>query len=207
MLTPSTVDLAGAARADYFAYAALASLSPFVFKPVSNIDDTAMTAAFGASYVAWQADRDAVASGKSPIAITDQWLTDRANFLDRKNWFNDKNTNPENTAYQPNQADHPYLKDSTYLYFEDVASGYRIQQGLLDYSTRIYAFGDERANTFAGKGVADHLYGGGGNDTLIGDYGDDYLEGGTGIDELKRRRRRRHPLRRQGGRHSRRWCR
>jgi hypothetical protein len=35
-LAPSTVDLAGAGRTDYFAYAALASLSPFVFKPVSR---------------------------------------------------------------------------------------------------------------------------------------------------------------------------
>jgi hypothetical protein len=89
----------------------------------------------------WQAARP-------PIAITDQWL-DRPGELSAiaKTGSTTKTPIQKTTAYQPNQADHPYLKDSTYLYFEDVASGYRIQQGLLDYSTRIYAFGDERANT------------------------------------------------------------
>ncbi|WP_310449472.1 putative Ig domain-containing protein [Sulfuritalea sp.] len=53
---------------------------------------------------------------------------------------------------------------------------------MLDYSTHVYAFGADGADTLEGKGVVDHLYGGAGNDTLNGNAGDDRLEGGTGDD-------------------------
>lgn len=181
-LAASGTGLKDAARNDFGAYAALYSLSPFAF----SISTAAQAAVFDGSglYVAWKADQDARAAGvpTESLPISDAWLADRAEFLQRKNWFNAQNLNPQNPAYQPQDADHAYLKDSTYLYFEDVASGYKIQQGMLDYSTHVYAFGANQADPLAGRGVEDHLYGGAGNDTLTGGAGNDRLEGGEGAD-------------------------
>jgi len=181
-LAPSAASLQDRARNDYFAYAALASLSPFVFKPAASIDVAAMSAAFGASYITWQTDRDAVASGKTASIITDQWIADRAAFLERKNWFNDKNIKPLDPGYVHNSTANPYQNDD--VFYWDVASDYRMAQGVVGNATRHFYFGDEEANTFAGRGVDDHIFGGAGDDTLSGNYGDDYLEGNDGNDTL-----------------------
>jgi Ca2+-binding RTX toxin-like protein len=184
-LTPSTIDLAGTARNDYFAYAALASLSPFVFKPVSSIDDTSMTTAFGASYTAWQADRDAVASGRTASTISDQWIADRVAMLAFKNDFNMRNIEPYKPDLTEGAGDNVTPKIAP-IYFEDMVSGYKIQQGRLDGGTaKRFIFGDDTANTdITGGRYDDRLYGNAGNDTLTGDAGNDYLEGGAGIDVL-----------------------
>lgn len=73
-----------------------------------------------------------------------------------------------------------FLKEN--LYFEDAASGYKIQQGGLFANTPHYYFGDDKDNDPTASAVVDHLYGDAGNDLLKRREGDDYLEGGTGND-------------------------
>ncbi len=185
-LTPSTAALKDSARNDFAAYAALYSLSPFVFSASVATQMLAFEGSGNALYAAWQADKDAWGAGTpvGSLAISEAWLADRANFLERKNWFNAQNKNPVNPAavtYDPERPrDYTNEPDSTY--YIDKASGYEILQGTVHSSTRVYAFGDERADTLAGQGLEDHLYGGAGDDTLTGGQGNDRLEGGAGID-------------------------
>jgi Ca2+-binding RTX toxin-like protein len=184
-------DLANRARTDFTAYAALYSLSPFELR---STDPALLEATAGIlwndHYTTWAADK---ANADSPdvsytYGITDQWLADRAAFLTRKTWYNANNVNPDNPGLdlqrerQPNEPLNPYeLEDSRY---EDKASGYNIQQGLLSNATRRTLFGAEEADTLEGGGVSDHLYGGAGNDTLNGQADADHLEGHAGNDIL-----------------------
>lgn len=115
--------------------------------------------------------------------ITDQYLIDRATLLTRKLWFNTNDENPYNPSAQVDNHNfniHPYLKSD--IYFEDAATGYKIQQGALFDNTPRYFFGGDAAETPAGSASKDRLYGGGGDDTFQGLEGSDYLEGGTGTD-------------------------
>ncbi len=115
--------------------------------------------------------------------ITDQYLIDRTTLLTRKLWFNTNDENPYNPSAQVDSHNfniHQYLKSD--IYFEDAATGYKIQQGALFDNTPRYYFGDDSAETPAGSASKDRLYGGGGDDTLQGLEGYDYLEGGTGTD-------------------------
>ena len=51
---------------------------------------TAVSAKWGETYATWQNDKAIYTDPAKPrvFGITDQWLADRANFLERKNWFN-----------------------------------------------------------------------------------------------------------------------
>jgi Ca2+-binding RTX toxin-like protein len=197
-LTPivgNAADLKEKAREDFATFAALYSLSPFILNVAKAADplaeaaaatafETALGTAWGATFSQWKKDRDDVRLGmeRSTLAFSQDWYDDRAEFLVRKNWFNERNINPDNPAYQIQEGDHFYIKDSAH--FKDFASGYTIQQGPLYANTRIYAFGDEQANSMRGEAVSDHLYGGNGNDSLTGLGGDDLLDGGAGNDAL-----------------------
>jgi len=119
-------------------------------------------------------------------ALTSQYLSDRANLLERKLWFSTDDINPVNPAYAHNGTDPLFLRDDTY--FEDAASGYRIAQGFHPDAPhanihRTY-FGDATGNTYAGGSVDDRLYGGAGKDKLTGNGGADYLEGNADADRL-----------------------
>ena len=186
-LTPSTRDLAGAARNDFGAFAALYSLSPFVLSTSGNELQTAVGGAWGETYTTWQQDKDTLADASKPqaVGISEQWLADRAEFLMRKNAFALKNTDPYNPDLMEGSgaAASPTLAE---IYFEDAETDYKIQQGRLDGSAaRRYFFGKRDADdTFTAGNYADHLYGGGGNDVLYGYDQNDYLEGNAGNDEL-----------------------
>ncbi|WP_310452484.1 VCBS domain-containing protein [Sulfuritalea sp.] len=185
-LTPSSAALKDSARNDFAAYAALYSLSPFVFSASAATQMLGFEGTSNTLYSAWQADKDARAAGTpvESLAISESWLADRANFLERKNWFNAQNKNPVDPAavtYDPERPrDYTNEPDSTY--YIDTASGYEILQGTVHSSTRVFAFGDERADPLTGQGLEDHLYGGAGDDTLSGGQGNDRLEGGIDID-------------------------
>ncbi|MBN8476933.1 hypothetical protein [Sulfuritalea sp.] len=188
-LDPATGDLAGIARTDYLAYAALVGLSPFVFGATPPLSEVDRDAAFGpqGAYADWKADLADLAAGKARegLRISDEWLADRAEFLARKTGFNAENLNPYNPDAKEGSGDDAIVKLAD-VYYEDMASGYRIQQGRLEGSSvRKYIFGSDEAETLTGRDLADRLYGGAGNDTLSGHDGDDYLEGGAGDDLLR----------------------
>ncbi|MBI3093245.1 MAG: hypothetical protein HYY97_00060 [Rhodocyclales bacterium] len=183
-LAASGAGLRDTARDDFGAYAALYSLSPFVF----STGTAAQAAVFDGSglYATWKADQDARAAGvaSEALPISDAWLADRAEFLQRKNWFNAQNLGPVKPILDPEKDKHTYQTDSTF--FEDAASGYRIAQGFNPDAPafdnlRTYYFGDERDNNARGRGVDDHLYGGAGNDRLEGCTGKD----GRGTRDIK----------------------
>lgn len=113
--------------------------------------------------------------------ITDEYLSDRANLLERALWFNTQDKNPYNPGAGELVPGGSVFENES-RYFEDAVSGYKIQQGGLFPNTPRYYFGDNQANNPVASKVADHLYGGGGDDTLTGGEGEDYLEGGTGTD-------------------------
>ena len=181
-LEAASSDLATRARSDFGAFAALYSLSPFVLKGEGEAIANAVGGAWDV-YQNWNDDRLAHAGNDATHedTITDQWLIDRAIFLHQKNVFNAANKDP----YNPDAVEtdgSAMLADAS---FEDVASGYRIQQGRLEGSSASrYYFGAEEADTFTGGDYADHLYGGAGTDTLDGGKGDDHLEGNAGNDTL-----------------------
>ncbi|MDY0977509.1 hypothetical protein SOM61_21320 [Massilia sp. CFBP9012] len=179
---------ATAGREDFGNFLSLYTLSPLAFH-FSSVTD--VPAAWDSVYEDWVADNLLLEQDEDSVelAISNKWMIDRADFLQRKLWFNINNVNPSNARpIEANDSNtgHPYLTDSTY--FEDAASDYIIAQGYAagnPYANihRFY-FGDSKDNTHVGGGVADHLYGMSGNDYLYGQGGDDYLEGGNGADNL-----------------------
>ncbi|MBP6788259.1 MAG: hypothetical protein KA170_11765 [Candidatus Promineofilum sp.] len=188
-LAPSAGNLAQIARNDYFAYAALDSLSPFAFRNDGLLDDAALGAAFGPRFADWKTSRDAWNNNLAGPTISDDWLADRAAFLQRKTWYNANNVLPDNPSLelnrerQPAETFNPFELENRY--YEDRASGYTIQQGRNLDNTRRFIFGDERTDSITGAKGDDHLYGGAGNDHLIGGLGNDILVGGKGNDILE----------------------
>ncbi|WP_372166018.1 putative Ig domain-containing protein [Xanthomonas axonopodis] len=179
--------LASSAREDFGDYLALRTLSPFALRTAGALQaaQEAIGEKWAGAYADWKADRASLAQGSSGSAlhVSDQWLADRSDMLARKNWFNTADKNPLNPSYVPREdgqgASAYQLEDSVY---EDMDSGYKIQQGGVTNATRHVLFGNDADNVLTGKGVADRLYGGEGADTLDGQAGDDYLEGGAGRD-------------------------
>lgn len=180
--------LAERAPTDFFAYAALYSLSPFAYEAADGQDAKSLAAllstAWGDTYNVWAHDYEILTNGGNAddLEISGPWLADRAEFLRRKKWFNTENINPENPGYQVQAGDSGNLSDA--VYFDDVTSGYKIAQGQLHDNVRRYYFADDQGRTFSGGAVEDHLYGGGGSDSLRGLAGADWLEGWSGDDTL-----------------------
>lgn len=112
--------------------------------------------------------------------ITDQYLTDRAQFLAG---VIDANINDTGTgkALRADTGGDP-------IFFEDKTSGLTLQlansgsgQGTTGPN---YRFGGTANDMLWGTDQTDHLYGGAGMDNLDGGKGDDYLEGNAGSDVL-----------------------
>jgi Ca2+-binding RTX toxin-like protein len=193
-LATSTGDLAQRARTDYGAFFALASLSPFALSVQGS--DAALTAAFGSSsgYTDWKADKNAIASNASPgtYKISDQWLRDRAELLERKDYFNANNASYDSSqpdAYGNKTADGTPINtkyDSEDIVWEDRQTQLKIQRGSVTaLATRYVVFGgDADEANITGNRREDSLYGGGGNDVINGQGGNDYLEGNEGSDNL-----------------------
>ncbi|MDD5385111.1 MAG: hypothetical protein PHG89_09570 [Gallionella sp.] len=114
--------------------------------------------------------------------LTEQYLADRTAMLERKIWFSTQDNNPVDPNVVFDSNNHAFQNESTY--FEDVASGYKIAQGVSFPNTHHYFFGGKGDDVHAGAAVEDHLYGGAGNDTLDGGGGNDYLQGDSGNDIL-----------------------
>ena len=104
--------------------------------------------------------------------ITEQYLTDRAAFLEEKIELNLLN----------------HAKSSGNIHFKDfVSNGLEITTAVDLRVDQEFLFGsdsDEGIGVLVGGSKDDHLYGGGGNDLLEGGDGRDYLQGDDGIDRL-----------------------
>ena len=170
---PAVLDLADDSGDHRLAvHYALKALDPFAF--------------IGADYSTFNADGalnpyDPLSQGNG---LTQQYLADRANFLERKLWFSTEDINTVDlfATYDPEKPT-SFANELASNFFLDAASGYDIRLGPLFASTHIYAFGDGKADVLTGRDLEDHLYGGGGRDILTGGEGDnDYLEGGAGLD-------------------------
>ena len=177
------------ARDDFTAFAALSTLSPIVFAASDpEAAATALGKVWGDAYADWVADRAALAAGsdRQRLAISDAWVNDRTDFLQRGLWFHTGNLNPEQERLDATRDVSPYQLDSTF--FSDAGLSYRIAQGFSaenpPASVRRTVFGDGEADVLAGGGSDDHLYGGAGNDTLDGSGNADWLEGNAGADRL-----------------------
>ena len=113
--------------------------------------------------------------------LTDQWLRDRAAFLQRKldiaardeinDIDNPTNLNNETKTWEGDE-----------LFFDDRATNYRINQGGQRVHDSHIVFGTGGSDGIAGSNKADRLYGGGGTNYFDGGEGDDWLEGGAGLD-------------------------
>ncbi|MGH7602919.1 MAG: calcium-binding protein, partial [Gemmatimonadaceae bacterium] len=123
--------------------------------------------------------------------LTQQWLQDRTDFLERKLYINgldtDKyyqvpSTDPENPLQPPDAQGVAYQQQAR-LYI-DLASGYVASSGPNPDALQNHIFGTDAADVVYApvSGREDWLYGGGGDDVLAGYYANDYLEGGTGLD-------------------------
>ena len=116
-------------------------------------------------------------------SLTTEYLKDRAAFLINKI---NANTNDRVTA----SDDALVLRNGTFQYFDDRASGYQlylvedptVPSTVPTSSMTNIVFGSAGSDTITGSTQWDKLYGGEGNDTLTGGGGNDYLEGGQGTD-------------------------
>ena len=104
--------------------------------------------------------------------LTEQYLTDRAAFLEEKIELNLLNNE----------------KLSGNIHFKDfVPNGLEVTATVdlrVDQEFLFGSDGDEGIGVLVGNSKDDHLYGGGGNDLLEGGGGRDYLQGDAGIDRL-----------------------
>ena len=99
--------------------------------------------------------------------LTEQYLTDRAAFLEAKielNLVNDQTSG------------------DTIHYKDFVGMGYEIPTGSILTTDQEFLFGSDDLDPLTGGSKDDHLYGGGGDDVLTGLGGDDYLQGDAGND-------------------------
>jgi len=120
--------------------------------------------------------------------LTQSYLADRADFLERKLFltgFNlDDNYQDPLTHTDPSPGTRAYDYQMQARHYEDKGTGFVASTGVNLNSLQHFAFGTERPDLLVGGmlNAGDRLYGGAGNDWLVGRYGDDYLEGGTGKD-------------------------
>ncbi|MGH7487880.1 MAG: calcium-binding protein, partial [bacterium] len=163
-LTPPEVKAAAEEQTDHglaFRYA-LKNLNPF--------------AVIGADYQALGHASNGQLARFDPATgfgdITDQYLTDRAAFLEEKIELNLLNN----------------ITSSGNIHFKDFApNGLDITTTIdlrVDQEFLFGSDGDEGIGVLVGHDKDDHLYGGGGNDLLEGGDGRDYLQGDVGVDRL-----------------------
>ena len=112
--------------------------------------------------------------------LTDQYLTDRAQFLAGVIQANTDDTGS-------GKALRVETSNTELIYFKGEASGLSLQQinpVTNGGAEQKYLFGGTGNDSLSGADQADHLYGGAGMDTLDGGKGNDYLEGNAGSDIL-----------------------
>ncbi|HFB66298.1 MAG TPA: hypothetical protein ENJ60_12240, partial [Aeromonadales bacterium] len=156
---------------------ALFQLNPFILEGSDNQSTEALYAPYNTD-----GQLDLFDSNTQSGELTEQWLTDRSDFLERVLWFNGNDINPNDPDTVASSNNPIYQNESKY--FEDVRTGYIIQQGGIFDNTQHFLFGSDGADELTGRGLEDHLYGGAGSDTIRGKDGDDYIEGNTGNDRL-----------------------
>lgn len=161
-------ELLSRAKSDPAYRYALAHLDPFVV--TGNIT----------LYEAHSADLAPFNPADGTGVVTEQYLADRAQFLEAKLWFTLRDIDTAGIYYltaTPMPVTH-YVDRETG--FEATTFG--------DPATvrRQYVFGTEGDDAgdgaLRGAELEDHLYGGSGNDTLAGGAGSDHLEGGRNDD-------------------------
>jgi trimeric autotransporter adhesin len=170
-------------------FASLASLSLGTTFQLRTTDTDAMaklgelhkgTADNPGIYTQWQADTQLRASGGSSMQMnfTDQWLTDRAGFLNWSATFNQLNIGNNQLLKTPATTQSLQLIDKAKGKELSVLSS----SGTSDPAFLV--FGSDAAETLDGGALSDRLYGQNGNDTLRGNGGNDWLEGNAGADSL-----------------------
>lgn len=179
-LASSAQNLAERARQDFGAFAALYTLSPFVFSTSDGTLEKYIGNAWSSLYTDWAKDNVTLESevSQKTYKISSEWIHDRNMFLNRINLLNVKNVDPANAS----DFRYPYRNER--FAWTDALSDYRIGSNRGNSSWRQFYFGDDRDNTFLGGEDADRLYGGEGVDRLSGSGGKDYLEGNDGGDSL-----------------------
>lgn len=112
--------------------------------------------------------------------VTDQYLADRAQFLEAKLWFTLRDVDTAGTFYltaTPMPVTH-YVDRESRLEVTTYGDPATVR--------RQYVFGtsgdDAGDSALRGAELEDHLYGGSGNDLLAGGAGSDHLEGGRNDD-------------------------
>lgn len=114
-------------------------------------------------------------------ALTLEYLTQRARFLERNLYFNTEDARYDLTAGMPQRDAEAARYDGSDIVWKDYASDIFINRGTTA-STRYVLFGSNISDVLTGNDQEDHLFGSSGNDILEGKAGDDYLEGGRGTD-------------------------
>lgn len=192
-------DLAAQARKDFGAYAALYSLSPFVFKfGPGDAAEALIKDQWAEVYTAWKSDKDALlaaeatqSSNTEMLHVSDKWLADRAELLTRKAYFNHVNADYDSSKPPTNgRATHPVTKpdyENEDIVWEDrnAKDPIKILREKTTNNTKYVIFADEStASTLEGLGRDDRLYGSRLADEISGAGGDDHLEGRDGNDKL-----------------------
>lgn len=191
-------------RADFGAFVAMQTLSPFVIKTGSSGKDVWST--WGMEYDKWSADAEVLKGvGLSQTDVvnklnyTDNYIKDKLSML---SWV-DKRNRTDLIEFKIGADSDEFsipLPDEQHYYTTSVSGVYEYQDKLNDNKKIIVEdllnakiqispvheiyFSSNQGDSFAGGSVSDSLYGGTGSDTLNGNAGDDYLEGGDGDDSL-----------------------
>jgi len=179
-----------AAKDDFCALLSLTFLTPFGIQAIGDSAFEALKTIHPTLATQWEADKALTPEQRDQgmANISDQYLTDRADFLRRKNFYNERNASYDSTgpnAFGTEAAANPEF-DAEDIVWTDRQSEAKIQRGILTDSTRYVVFGgDQNETDVTGAGGNDSLYGGGGNDTVKGLDGDDEIEGNAGNDSLE----------------------
>ncbi len=119
--------------------------------------------------------------GSRTGTLTDEYINERARFLERKLYYNLGDARYNLMAGAPQRDDQATRFDNEDIVWKDSTSGITINRGTTG-SSRYVLFGSDQPDSLTGGARDDYLFGGAGNDFLHGGQGDDYLEGGSGFD-------------------------
>ena len=164
---------------------ALRELNPFVVLDPGNVGLYARYMVGGAN----AGELDYYDASIARLGMTQQYLEDRAAFLERKLFLTtsnlDKNyLDPANPDASPESGTRAYSYQMQARHYEDRASGFVASTGGNANALQHIVFGAVGVDLIHApvSGREDWLYGGAGSDFIVGNYANDYLEGGTGLD-------------------------
>lgn len=117
--------------------------------------------------------------------MTEAYLADRAQLLNRKTYYNERNARYDTSNGEFDQSDEEaaeYDSEDVIWTWSDADRKFKIQRGSITGSTRHSGFGFDSSDALNGGDNDDRLYGNDGTDYVVGRGSNDYLEGGKGQD-------------------------